>query len=393
MGRPLESFLCPIGLEVMRRPFVAADGFSYEEDHLRAWLRDHATSPMTNDPLPSTTIVPNRSLRAAIEEWGAQRSLDLDPECLAILPEEHVRDAHTAEIEALRQTHAMEMQSIRDDLAAAMNVSVLANARAIAAESAVEDLKLLVEAARDSHAVKMHALRDSHAAEIRDAHAALRDSHVALRDARAAMNARVLANAHDADVASMEVSALVEAIRNEHNAEMEAIRDAHAANVQALRESDNFERLHIRNEHNAEMEAIRNAHAANVQALRDSDNFERLHIREEFVLRLKTYRDSHAAELLANKEHMQSLQETHAAEVLDLNNKLAVALRCEEESASCLATMLDQVENAKTFNEFMREQELRDERTARKDEIERLRGSLSIISERALEVLKFGRPE
>jgi hypothetical protein len=360
MGRPLESFLCPIGLEVKRRPFVAADGFSYEEDHLRAWLRDHATSPMTNDPLPSTTIVPNRSLRAAIEEWGAQRSLDLDPECLAILPEEHVRDAHTAEIEALRQTHAMEMQSIRDDLAAAMNVSVLANARAIAAESAVEDLKLLVEAARDSHAVKMHALRDSHAAEIRDAHAALRDSHVALRDARAAMNARVLANAHDADVASMEVSALVEAIRNEHN---------------------------------AEMEAIRNAHAANVQALRDSDNFERLHIREEFVLRLKTYRDSHAAELLANKEHMQSLQETHAAEVLDLNNKLAVALRCEEESASCLATMLDQVENAKTFNEFMREQELRDERTARKDEIERLRGSLSIISERALEVLKFGRPE
>ena len=346
MGRPLESFLCPIGLEVMRRPFVAADGFSYEEDLLRAWLRDHATSPMTNDPLPSTTIVPNRSLRAAIEEWGAQRSLDLDPECLAILPEEHVRDAHTAEIEALRQTHAMEMQSIRDDLAAAMNVSVLANARAIAAESAVEDLKLLVEAAREMHAVKMHALRDSHAAEIRDAHAA--------------MNARVLANAHDADVASMEVSALVEAIRNEHNAEMEAIRDAHAANVQALR---------------------------------DSDNFERLHIREEFVLRLKTYRDSHAAELLANEEHLQSLQETHAAEVLDLNNKLAVALRCEEESASCLATMLDQVENAKTFNEFMREQELRDERTARKDEIERLRSGLSIISERALEVLKFGRPE
>ena len=390
MGRPLESFLCPIGLEVMRRPFVAADGFCYEEDLLRAWWRDHATSPMTNDPLPSTTIVPNRSLRAAIEEWGAQRSLDLDPECLAILPEEHVRDAHTAEIEALRQTHAMEMQSIRDDLAAAMNVSVLANARAIAAESAVEDLKLLVEAAREMHAVKMHALRDSHAAEIRDAHAA--------------MNARVLANAHDADVASMEVSALVEAIRNEHNAEMEAIRDAHAANVQAirdahaanvqaLRESDNFERLHIRNEHNAEMEAIRDAHAANVQALRDSDNFERLHIREEFVLRLKTYRDSHAAELLANEEHLQSLQETHAAEVLDLNNKLAVALRCEEESASCLATMLDQVENAKTFNEFMREQELRDERTARKDEIERLRSGLSIISERALEVLKFGRPE
>ena len=72
----------------MRRPFVTADGHSYEEGPLRAWLRDHATSPMTNAPLPSTTIVPNHSLRAAIEAWESQRPLELDPGCLTILPEE-----------------------------------------------------------------------------------------------------------------------------------------------------------------------------------------------------------------------------------------------------------------------------------------------------------------
>jgi len=80
--------MCPIGLEVMRRPFVAADGHSYEEGPIRAWLRDHATSPMTNAPLPSTMIVPNHTLRTAIESWEGQRPLELDPGCLTILPEE-----------------------------------------------------------------------------------------------------------------------------------------------------------------------------------------------------------------------------------------------------------------------------------------------------------------
>lgn len=72
----------------MRRPFVAADGHSYEEGLICAWLRDHATSPMTNAPLPSMMVVPNHSLRAAIEVWEGQRPLELDPGCLTILPEE-----------------------------------------------------------------------------------------------------------------------------------------------------------------------------------------------------------------------------------------------------------------------------------------------------------------
>ena len=151
----------------------------------------------------------------------------------ALADEAPVRNAHTAntaEIEALRQAHAAEVQSLRDDLAAAMNVSVLANARAVAADGAVEDVTALVEAIRDTHDVKMRALRDAHAAEME----ALRDAHAA------AMNASMLA-----DAATMDVSALMEAIRNEHAAEMRALRDAHAAEMRALRDAHAEEVDHL----------------------------------------------------------------------------------------------------------------------------------------------------
>ena len=563
MERPPEAFLCPIGLEVMRRPFVAADGHSYEEGPLRAWLRDHTSSPMTNAPLPSTMIVPNHSLRAAIEAWESQRPLELDPECLTILPKEPlgngsfgcvvagvfnmhgrprpvavktlpamsraeqrsqfarelkahdvaqrsadrvcrlfgicdkdgrtclvmkryarnladwlaagplaeaaVRRVGTALCRTLAQLHdagvvvqdikpanilldehdepvfsdfgiasvverttqgvrptsvkgtfnymapeafeatqygkevdiwsmgclivemttgvapwaRLQMQQIitavlirkqtpeipdglpevvgqcfafdprgrptAATLADALAADALA-ADALAADALAADAP--IQNAHTANTAEIEALRHAHAAEMQT-----------LRDAlAAAMNASMLANARAvaADGAVEDVTALVEAIRDTHTVKMRALHDAHAAEMQALRDA-----------YAAEMEALRDAHAAAMNA-----------------------------SLLANEEHLRTLQETHAAEALELNNKLAVSLRCEEESASCLATMLDQpvhVESVKTFNEFMREQALRDELktvhelcTAHEDEIERLKRSLS-ISERALE--KENRPE
>ena len=190
-----------------------------------------------------------------------------------------VRDAHTAntaEIEALRHAHAAEMQSLRDALAAAMNASMLANARAASAEAAVEDVTALVEAIRDTHTVKMRALRDAHAAEMR----ALRDSHAA------AINASMLANARDADAATMDVSALMEAIRNEHAAEMRALRDAHAAEMDHLNiwgnewlEAEHKSRSRelqlsqllndVREEQEMALRCAQAVHEAKAQALRD----------------------------------------------------------------------------------------------------------------------------
>ncbi|CAN1308876.1 U-box domain-containing protein 33 [Linum perenne] len=68
--QPPQYFICPIFLELMRNPHVAADGFTYEAEALRGWLDSGLdTSPMTNMKLEHKNLVPNRALRSAIQEW------------------------------------------------------------------------------------------------------------------------------------------------------------------------------------------------------------------------------------------------------------------------------------------------------------------------------------
>lgn len=63
-------FICPIFQEIMQDPVVAADGFTYESEALKGWLEGgHDTSPMTNLKLPHCDLLPNHTLRSAIQEW------------------------------------------------------------------------------------------------------------------------------------------------------------------------------------------------------------------------------------------------------------------------------------------------------------------------------------
>jgi hypothetical protein len=66
----LQHFQCPLTLEVMKNPVVTVDGHSFEESAIRLWLQDHDTSPMTNKVLESKILIPNLSLKAAIEAAG-----------------------------------------------------------------------------------------------------------------------------------------------------------------------------------------------------------------------------------------------------------------------------------------------------------------------------------
>ncbi|CAL5400996.1 unnamed protein product [Camellia sinensis] len=67
-------FICPIFQEIMQDPHVAADGYTYELEALRGWLDSGLdTSPMTDHKLPHCNLVPNRALRAAIQEWLQQQ--------------------------------------------------------------------------------------------------------------------------------------------------------------------------------------------------------------------------------------------------------------------------------------------------------------------------------
>lgn len=65
-----EVFLCPILQEVMKQPYIAADGFSYEFEAIEEWLKSgHDTSPMTNLKLKNTRLIPNHTLRSLIADW------------------------------------------------------------------------------------------------------------------------------------------------------------------------------------------------------------------------------------------------------------------------------------------------------------------------------------
>lgn len=56
--------------EIITDPHIAADGFTYEAEAIKGWMDGgHDTSPMTNLKLANCDLIPNRALRAAIQEW------------------------------------------------------------------------------------------------------------------------------------------------------------------------------------------------------------------------------------------------------------------------------------------------------------------------------------
>ncbi|XP_027879728.1 WD repeat, SAM and U-box domain-containing protein 1-like isoform X1 [Xiphophorus couchianus] len=69
-----NEFLCPITTELMKDPVIAADGYSYERESIERWIGGkNKTSPMTNLPLQTTLLTPNRSLKMAITRWKSSQ--------------------------------------------------------------------------------------------------------------------------------------------------------------------------------------------------------------------------------------------------------------------------------------------------------------------------------
>uniref|UniRef100_A0A4W4EXZ9 WD repeat, SAM and U-box domain-containing protein 1 n=2 Tax=Electrophorus electricus TaxID=8005 RepID=A0A4W4EXZ9_ELEEL len=69
-----DEYLCPITHEVMKDPVIAADGYSYEREAIESWIGTKSrSSPMTNLPLQTTLLTPNRTLKMAIFRWSSSR--------------------------------------------------------------------------------------------------------------------------------------------------------------------------------------------------------------------------------------------------------------------------------------------------------------------------------
>jgi Mg-chelatase subunit ChlD len=71
-----QNFLCPITQALMMDPVIGSDGITYERSAIEAWFAmGKTTSPMTRQPMASTSLVPNYALKAMIEEG----SRDISP--------------------------------------------------------------------------------------------------------------------------------------------------------------------------------------------------------------------------------------------------------------------------------------------------------------------------
>lgn len=71
---PPKEFICPITREIMRDPVVTSDGHTYERVAIAKWFNGRKTSPMTNLPLRSTALTPNRALQSSITEFLSKQS-------------------------------------------------------------------------------------------------------------------------------------------------------------------------------------------------------------------------------------------------------------------------------------------------------------------------------
>lgn len=65
---PNPMFICPITQDVMEDPVIATDGHTYERSAISGWLQSHDSSPMTGAKMPRKDLVPNYSLKSAIQE-------------------------------------------------------------------------------------------------------------------------------------------------------------------------------------------------------------------------------------------------------------------------------------------------------------------------------------
>ena len=65
-----ESLCCPISMELMQHPVMAADGNTYDRSSIEDWFsRGKKTSPMTGAPLAHLGLTPNNLVRSMVSEY------------------------------------------------------------------------------------------------------------------------------------------------------------------------------------------------------------------------------------------------------------------------------------------------------------------------------------
>jgi serine/threonine protein kinase len=65
----LDSLKCPITYELFRDPVIGGDGHTYERENITAWIKKHATSPITREPMNLSSLRPNYIVKKMVEDF------------------------------------------------------------------------------------------------------------------------------------------------------------------------------------------------------------------------------------------------------------------------------------------------------------------------------------
>jgi len=66
----IESFKCPIGLNVMETPVLFNDGHTYDINNIKKHLNESCKSPLTNQEFVEPILIYNYNLKSQIDEWN-----------------------------------------------------------------------------------------------------------------------------------------------------------------------------------------------------------------------------------------------------------------------------------------------------------------------------------
>merc|ERR1711998_34036 len=72
-----KEYLCTISSELMIHPVIAADGYTYDRKSIEERFKRSNNSPMTGGLLPNKNLIPNHSLKSAIESWRDEMKIKI----------------------------------------------------------------------------------------------------------------------------------------------------------------------------------------------------------------------------------------------------------------------------------------------------------------------------
>ncbi|OMO87901.1 Armadillo [Corchorus capsularis] len=73
---PLQSFYCPITMDIMVDPVEISSGRTFERSAVERWFADgNKQCPSTSIPLENLVLQPNKTLRQSIEEWKERNKM------------------------------------------------------------------------------------------------------------------------------------------------------------------------------------------------------------------------------------------------------------------------------------------------------------------------------